>query len=381
MAKTTIDSGVNGPVLAPSAITPRDSDKREIAAPVDCDTNDVSADAFATYQRARDFCDDIGATTWQAGDGTTHLYEDISPWISARAVALDTVNINPVLCYTAFQTLINSCTTDFKYGGGKIDADGVRWTFTVVPGSPPADSKNTDIATRSNPYEGSIDCVKDSETSVFWPNAFSASITFCRSVDGETVTPGSPWHDVWELQESGGTWVTNDFEATDKQLTMDYQTCIEMYDATMRKCKDDDGQTFGGTNEWNGLKAEYKAVDWSDSALARRDSSDSNCIRAESSPIDKQAAGEAISLFCPEFSSHMIAAGDFVTKTILVDGYNIGMRVTAISDDGYMLYAQWCIAGFEQLLTECSDGAEDENTVGGTLFAGDAAFTLSMVFV
>lgn len=103
---------------------------------------------------------------------------------------------------------------------------------------------------------------------------------------------------------------------------------------------------------------------------------ETGCLVAEATPINEQIASKAIGQFCQLVGSMQIAGNSALSSTIEVDGLKVAMQISASDDEGYMLNDQTCIGGFEMLLTQCSDGASDPNTKGGTLVGDGATFSL-----
>lgn len=375
----------------------------------DCDHNGASVDRSRAYNSAAALCFQAGSVEWAAGQGITHLYDTASPWISARIVATEQMSLTPVECFVSFAALIESCISTSRFCGGTLESQGAKYSLQVVPGSeashadlhainsseashPAGDASShaDDLTARTangDPYSSTAECHPLSNVWVQWYQTFNAGIQFCRSLDGQHSQAGFEHLNVYQ---EGLVWVfTQLISATD--MTVDYQTCIEMFDSAIRQCKNPD-HTSGGSLRWGDLWVQYHATNRFDRTIAAiSNGSDkganvvsrqsNSCIRAESSPIDKHLAAQAIGQFCPQFSSKMIPANEFVSDTLSMGSIDIGMKVLATCEDGYLLHPQHCYGSFMALLDECSDGINDTTTNGGTLVGKSAAFTLGMAYL
>lgn len=224
-----------------SSLDSREIDQHDLAAlraSADCYDSNAALDVYTAYGKALDFCQKVGTVTWTGGQGSSHLYTDVSPWLSARAQALEDVSIAPADCSTALQFLINACTTDSQYRGGSVEYQDVRWAAVAVP-----DSMTDQDATSSLQNSS---CMRAEASPVDKQVAGKAISEFCQQYTGHTIPANES---VAGTVSVDGISIGMRIAAGDDDYMVYPQWCYANFEALLRDCSDgfDDPGTKGGT--------------------------------------------------------------------------------------------------------------------------------------
>lgn len=352
---------------------------------------------YKAFSTTLEFCRSLSGKTVRPGFSTDEIYEVDEFGIQTQFVSDKIATIDQQKCLEMFDMVIKACGYPDYTSGGSVIWDGFTARFYVEkPKSTRTIESRADNAALLPRTPVPVKwppgvrpmCVPVDETSVRDDEAYAAIWKFFGQLEGKVVEAGFQTDETYPTRELG----IHIQLVSDDAATINADDCIRMLGVATATCAWEytgDKYTSGATISWDGFLARFyvekpvstRAIESPTDTLDVLPRQATGCIRAESSPIDKQVAVEAIGDFCPRFSSQTLTKGELVTSTITAGGLNIGMKVAATGEEDYVLYAQYCYAGFMQLLNECSDGQEYASTNGGTLFTLDAAFTLSTVFV
>lgn len=346
-------------------------------------------------------CSALDRKPLKAGIAYTAVYPEGRTSVWPQLTPASDTSIDYKSCVEKlFWPLIFGCRarTGDRTSGGSIQRDGFSVEYRVgdLHDGSIADSTHTELVDTAHasiprrqsndPYHGGhVQCHSNGGLSVAWEQAFSATIEFCRSLDGAVLTERLPSVNTYQ---EGMYWIWTQFTPL-LAMTVDYQTCIELFDATIRNCRNGE-QTSGGMIEWGEYTAQYdvhiannanvsttEAADTS--GVARRQNND--CLRAESTPVNKEVPRLAIGVFCKEYDGRFLASNKGLNATWSNSGVDSSMYITVTAAQGYVLHTEQCVSEFEKLMTDCGDGAADASTNGGTLVGVDASFSLILVSI